>query len=49
MRSRVEPLQFQKHLRLHEARRLIFGDELDAGSASLRNESTIRFSCGPEA
>ncbi len=32
----MSPLQFQKHLRLHEARRLMLSEELDAGNASLR-------------
>lgn len=32
----MSPLQFQKHLRLHEARRLMLTEDLDAGSASLR-------------
>jgi AraC-like DNA-binding protein len=32
----MSPLQFQKHLRLHEARRLMLGGESDAGGASYR-------------
>ncbi len=32
----MSPLQFQKHLRLHEARRLMLADGLDAGVAALR-------------
>lgn len=32
----MSPLQFQKHLRLQEARRLMLREELDAASASLR-------------
>ncbi|WP_204326779.1 AraC family transcriptional regulator N-terminal domain-containing protein [Rhizobium lusitanum] len=41
----MSPLQFQKHLRLHEARRLMLSDELDAGNASLRvgYESATQF------
>ncbi len=41
----MSPLQFQKHLRLHEARRLMLRDELDAGNASLRvgYESATQF------
>lgn len=42
----MSPLQFQKHLRLHEARRLMLMEDLDAGSASLRvgYESASQFS-----
>ena len=32
----MSPLQFQKHLRLQEARRLMLGEELDAASAGFR-------------
>ncbi|MFA5123631.1 AraC family transcriptional regulator N-terminal domain-containing protein [Zavarzinia sp.] len=32
----MSPLQYQKHLRLHEARRLMIAERLDAGSAALR-------------
>jgi len=32
----MSPLQFQKQLRLHEARRLMLGEDLDAASAGLR-------------
>ncbi len=32
----MSPLQFQKHLRLQEARRLMLGEHLDAGSAGYR-------------
>lgn len=32
----MSPLQFQKHLRLQEARRLMLGDDLDAASAGFR-------------
>jgi AraC-like DNA-binding protein len=32
----LSPLQFQKHLRLHEARRLLLGERLDAASAGYR-------------
>lgn len=41
----MSPLQFQKHLRLHEARRLMLSEELDAGNASLRvgYESATQF------
>lgn len=31
----MSPLQYQKHLRLHEARRLMLADHLDAGSAAI--------------
>ncbi len=42
----MSPLQFQKHLRLHEARRLMLSEELDAGNAALRvgYESATQFS-----
>jgi AraC-like DNA-binding protein len=42
----MSPLQFQKHLRLHEARRLMLSEDLDAGSAALRvgYESATQFS-----
>jgi AraC-like DNA-binding protein len=41
----MSPLQFQKHLRLHEARRLMLADGLDAGVAALRvgYESVTQF------
>jgi AraC-like DNA-binding protein len=32
----MSPLQFQKQLRLQEARRLMFGEDLDAASAGRR-------------
>jgi AraC-like DNA-binding protein len=32
----MSPLQFQKQLRLQEARRLMLGEHLDAGSAGLQ-------------
>ena len=32
----MSPLQFQKHTRLQEARRLMFGGNVDAASACLR-------------
>ena len=32
----MSPLQFQKHLRLQEARRLMLGEDLDAGEAGYR-------------
>jgi AraC-like DNA-binding protein len=32
----MSPLQFQKHLRLQEARRLMLGEGLDAASAGYR-------------
>jgi AraC-like DNA-binding protein len=32
----MSPLQFQKHLRLQEARRLMLGESLDAASAGYR-------------
>ena len=32
----MSPLQFQKHLRLQEARRLMLGEDLDAASAGFR-------------
>jgi AraC-like DNA-binding protein len=40
------PLQFQKHLRLQEARRLMLVEDLDAGMAALRvgYESASQFS-----
>ncbi|MGV3711280.1 MAG: AraC family transcriptional regulator [Gemmatimonas sp.] len=34
--TKMSPLQFQKHLRLHEARRLMLVDEADAGTAALQ-------------
>ena len=32
----MSPLQFQKQLRLHEARRLMLGEDLDAAIAAYR-------------
>ena len=32
----MSPLQFQKHLRLQEARRLMLGEDLDAGEAGYK-------------
>ena len=32
----MSPLQFQKQLRLREARRLMLGEDLDAASAGIR-------------
>jgi AraC-like DNA-binding protein len=32
----MSPLQFQKHVRLQEARRLMLGEDLDAASAAYR-------------
>jgi len=32
----MSPLQFQKHMRLQEARRLMLGEDLDAASAGYR-------------
>ena len=32
----MSPLQFQKHLRLQEARRLMLSEDLDAGEAGYR-------------
>jgi AraC-like DNA-binding protein len=32
----MSPLQFQKHVRLHEARRLMLGEQMDAASAGYR-------------
>lgn len=42
----LSPLQYQKRLRLHEARRLMLGDGLDAGEAAFRvgYESPSQFS-----
>lgn len=41
----MSPLQFQKHLRLHEARRLLLAEEIDAGTAALQvgYESATQF------
>jgi len=41
----MSPLQYQKHLRLHEARRIMIADRVDAGSAALRvgYESVTQF------
>jgi AraC-like DNA-binding protein len=42
----MSPVQYQKHLRLHEARRLLLSEKLDAGEASYRvgYESASQFS-----
>ena len=42
----MSPLQFQKHLRLHEARRLMLGEGLEANTAARRvgYESASQFS-----
>lgn len=42
----MTPLQYQKRLRLHEARRLLLSEDLDAGSVALRvgYESATQFS-----
>jgi AraC-like DNA-binding protein len=44
--TRMSPLQFQKHIRLHEARRLLLVEPLDASSAAYRvgYESVTQFS-----
>ncbi|MDQ0395564.1 AraC family transcriptional regulator [Labrys monachus] len=41
----MSPLQYQKHLRLHEARRLMITERIDAGTAALRvgYESVTQF------
>ncbi len=41
----MSPLEFQKHLRLHEARRLMLNEQMDTASASLRvgYESATQF------
>lgn len=41
----MSPLQFQKHLRLHEARRLLLTEEMDAGAVALQvgYESATQF------
>jgi AraC-like DNA-binding protein len=41
----MSPLQYQKHLRLHEARRILLGEEVDAATAALRvgYESATQF------
>ncbi|MBB1250960.1 AraC family transcriptional regulator [Rhizobium sp. G21] len=41
----MSPLQYQKHLRLHEARRIMIADRVDASSAALRvgYESVTQF------
>ncbi len=43
--TNMSPLQFQKHLRLHEARRLMLTEDLDAGVAALEvgYESVTQF------
>jgi AraC-like DNA-binding protein len=42
----MSPLQYQKHLRLHEARRLMLSEAIDAGTAAMRvgYESPTQFS-----
>jgi len=42
----MSPLQFQKHLRLHEARRLLLNERLDVATAAIRvgYESVTQFS-----
>lgn len=42
----MSPKQYQKHLRLHEARRLLLSEGLDAGTAALQvgYESATQFS-----
>jgi AraC-like DNA-binding protein len=44
--TRMSPLQYQKHIRLHEARRLLLVEHLDASSAAFRvgYESVTQFS-----
>lgn len=44
--TRMSPLKYQKQLRLHEARRLLLTEELDAASVAFRvgYESTTQFS-----
>ncbi len=41
----MSPLQYQKHLRLHEARRILLGENIDAGTAAVRvgYESSSQF------
>ncbi|WP_413721160.1 AraC family transcriptional regulator N-terminal domain-containing protein [Sodalis sp. RH24] len=41
----MSPLQYQKHLRLHEARRILLGENIDAGTAAIRvgYESVTQF------
>jgi AraC-like DNA-binding protein len=43
----MSPLQFQKQIRLEEARRLMLGEDLDAASAGFRvgYEDAAYFSC----
>lgn len=45
MLTSMSPLQYQKHLRLHEARRLLLAENIDAGSAALHvgYESATQF------
>jgi AraC-like DNA-binding protein len=45
MLTSMSPLQFQKHLRLHEARRLLICEDIDAGTAALQvgYESVTQF------
>jgi AraC-like DNA-binding protein len=44
--TRMSPLQYQKHIRLHEARRLLLTERLDAASAAFQvgYESVTQFS-----
>ena len=44
--THMSPLQYQKHIRLHEARRLLLTERLDATSAAYRvgYESVTQFS-----
>lgn len=41
----MSPLQYQKHLRLHEARRILLSEDVDAGTAAVRvgYESATQF------
>lgn len=41
----MSPLQYQKHLRLHEARRILLGEQVDAATAAVRvgYESATQF------
>lgn len=41
----MSPLQYQKHLRLHEARRILLSEDVDAGTAAIRvgYESATQF------
>lgn len=46
MVTAMSPLQYQKHLRLHEARRMLIGENVDAATAAVRvgYESVTQFS-----